>query len=574
MRCFAGFTMTAVSTMHLALEADGEIHRVDPKSLSTRQVRLAQLESQAKSMIGTKLSPDAKSVINDVLLPTIEGEIETAISREFDTVQEHLTELVDALDAKTKQAVTSKGVADTQDSQLDYCRSNEKTALDQYESCETERASKIASDAQHCQAKRDAAAHVCAEKDAAADLTFTDLCAPKTCNLANGDTCGMEEFTKAVEGMNAMVKQKQNDYIAKIQLCNAADQEAADVCAAAEEFAASDSCKEQREQAHHQQTQCESEYGQAKVAICSFGTALQDKCVDLSEVRSLIAKIKASDRTDSLSESDRQHEWQAVQRLSCLLKALRDEGDLSQEAAATCAASRPYPHTFDYLDARIAELTTAENFTCDETSMTFSGYWWSVGDTSSDFAQIASHPALSLQPGTPAFSICGGFTVNPDELELVGSPAVVTENKKLAEIHVSQDYEVSFVIKPDGVGPNWRNVIHFTVGENHGAEGDRVPAVWFYSDATKLHIKSTRKSDVNDGCDPEQHLPMHQETTVTIRVAGGEMNVLFDGTNVCKNTNYGDASVVTKPVTVYAADPWYPNVPDATVGNLVYRRLP
>mmetsp|Transcript_81077 Transcript_81077/g.216562 ORF Transcript_81077/g.216562 Transcript_81077/m.216562 type:complete len:517 (+) Transcript_81077:67-1617(+) len=408
MRCFAGFTMTAVSTMHLALEADGEIHRVDPKSLSTRQVRLAQLESQAKSMIGTKLSPDAKSVINDVLLPTIEGEIETAISREFDTVQEHLTELVDALDAKTKQAVTSKGVADTQDSQLDYCRSNEKTALDQYESCETERASKIASDAQHCQAKRDAAAHVCAEKDAAADLTFTDLCAPKTCNLANGDTCGMEEFTKAVEGMNAMVKQKQNDYIAKIQLCNAADQEAADVCAAAEEFAASDSCKEQREQAHHQQTQCESEYGQAKVAICSFGTALQDKCVDLSEVRSLIAKIKASDRTDSLSESDRQHEWQAVQRLSCLLKALRDEGDLSQEAAATCAASRPYPHTFDYLDARIAELTTATNFTCDEKSMTFSGYWWSTGDKSSDFSRAASNHAVSVQEGTVPFQICGG----------------------------------------------------------------------------------------------------------------------------------------------------------------------
>eukprot|EP00451_Oxyrrhis_marina_P047542 CAMPEP_0204449484 /NCGR_PEP_ID=MMETSP0470-20130426/99860_1 /ASSEMBLY_ACC=CAM_ASM_000385 /TAXON_ID=2969 /ORGANISM="Oxyrrhis marina" /LENGTH=439 /DNA_ID=CAMNT_0051449303 /DNA_START=337 /DNA_END=1653 /DNA_ORIENTATION=- len=280
--------------------------RVVAEALADASVvmRLAQLESQAKSMIGTKLSPDAKSVISDVLLPVIKDEIESAISREFVSVQEQLADLVDGLEVKTQQAVTSKAAADTSDNKLDTCRSNEKTALDQYETCEVDRAAKIVSDAQHCQTKRDAALQTCAEKDVAADVSFSDLCAPTQCNLADGHMCNMEEFTKAVEGMNAMVQQKNDAYLLKTQECNDANKMAADVCSAAEQFSASDSCKEKRELAQHQQAQCEAGYGQAKVAICSFGSALQGKCVDLSEVRSLIAKIKASDRKDSLSESD------------------------------------------------------------------------------------------------------------------------------------------------------------------------------------------------------------------------------------------------------------------------------
>mmetsp|Transcript_18382 Transcript_18382/g.40738 ORF Transcript_18382/g.40738 Transcript_18382/m.40738 type:complete len:91 (+) Transcript_18382:1-273(+) len=39
MRCLAAWMMSAAwAKMHLALEADGEVHAVDPKLLSTRQV--------------------------------------------------------------------------------------------------------------------------------------------------------------------------------------------------------------------------------------------------------------------------------------------------------------------------------------------------------------------------------------------------------------------------------------------------------------------------------------------------------------------------------------------------------
>mmetsp|Transcript_33877 Transcript_33877/g.71829 ORF Transcript_33877/g.71829 Transcript_33877/m.71829 type:complete len:572 (+) Transcript_33877:337-2052(+) len=547
--------------------------RVVAEALADASVvmRLAQLESQAKSMIGTKLSPDAKSVISDILLPVIKDDIEAAISREFVSVQQQLTDLVDGLDVKTQQAVTSKAAADTSDNKLDTCRSNEKTALDQYETCEVDRAAKIVSDAQHCQTKRDAALQICAEKDAAADLSFSDLCAPTQCNLADGNMCNMEEFTKAVEGMNAIVKQKHDDYLEKIQQCNAADKVALDVCAAAEEFAASDSCKEEREQAQHQQVQCESDYGQAKVAICSFGSALQGKCVDLSEVRSLIAKIKASDRKDSLSESDRQHEWEAVQRLSCLLEALRDEGDLSQQAATTCAASRPYPHTFDYLDARIAQLTTTENFNCDETSVSFSGYWWSTGEKSSEFERVASSHTVSLEDGSTPFLVCSDDGAAGKEL--LGSAATVVASNKLGEIEASKHFEVSFVFNPKGTAPGGPNLFQFTIGGNNAKEGDRLPAVWVHSGSTRLHVRSSRQGNLNDGCDPEQLPPLNQDTTVLVRVADGEMNVFFNGNNVCKSTNYANPTVVTQPLLVYASNPWHPSAP-ATIAHLTYKPLP
>jgi len=571
MRCLSGWMMSAAAAnMHLALEADGEIHTVDPQPLSTRQVRLAQLESQAKSMIGTKLSPDAKQIISTVLLPVIKEDIESSIVKEFVTVQQQLTDLVDGLEAKTQQVVTSKVAADTTDNKLDTCRSNEKTALEQYETCEVDRAAKIVSDAQNCQTKRDAAQQTCAEKDVAADVSFSDLCAPTQCNLADGHMCNMEEFTKAVEGMNAMVQQKNDAYLLKTQECNDANKMAADVCSAAEQFSASDSCKEKRELAQHQQAQCEAGYGQAKVAICSFGSALQDKCVDLSEVRSLISKIKASDRTDSLSESDRQHEWQAVQRLSCLLEALRDEGDLSQQAATTCAASRPYVQTFDYLDARIAQLTTNENFNCDETSVSFSGYWWSTGEESSEFERVASSHTVSLEEGSTPFQVCSDDVSSGQEL--LGSAVTLAANNKVGEVEASKHYEISFVLNLKSTPSGWHSVMRFTLGGNNGKEGDRMPALFVRSGDPKLYIRSSRQGSMNDGCDP-QLPPLNQDTTVVIRVADGEMNVLYDGTNVCKSTKYASPTVVTQPLLVYVGDQWYPSAP-ATIAHLTYKPLP
>mmetsp|Transcript_32193 Transcript_32193/g.78573 ORF Transcript_32193/g.78573 Transcript_32193/m.78573 type:complete len:579 (+) Transcript_32193:77-1813(+) len=551
----------------VTVSADGSLSKTLARAAEdtrTRRQRLAMLQARAEEMAHTKLSPDAQGVIGDVLLPTLKDDIESAVLREFTTTQELLSSKVAGLQSKNSEAEKALGVAVTQDKALDQCRTEEQNLMRDLEKCVAERDAKIKSDAEACEQQREAAVDACAARDDAANIELSALCIETKCNLADGNSCGVNGYRTIMEGVAATVAEKERVFNEKSTLCSKAQDDAAATCAAAEQYSSSDSCASKREVLGSKTSSCDQSSESASIAICSFGSDLQSKCADLSEVHELIAEIKGSSREDSLSEPDRQAEWAAVQRLTCLLEALRDDGDLSTEATAACAADRKYPKTFDYMSEAIAAIT------CDQKSFSFSGYSWIMGPTADECCRSAASLPFTAGADQPAFPVCGE---NPNTELLIGEGSDLVQGTSLGEVQASQNYEVSFVVTPHKTREGWSNLIHFTqTGKNCCDEGDRMPAVWFFTQSTRLHIRSGRADGGNDGCDPTEQLPLGKATKIDIRVAEGKMQVFYAGSKVCETSTYASPTVPTGAMVAYAADPWH-NPALAIVSHLTYTRL-
>mmetsp|Transcript_27568 Transcript_27568/g.66443 ORF Transcript_27568/g.66443 Transcript_27568/m.66443 type:complete len:492 (-) Transcript_27568:41-1516(-) len=416
---------TSSFVRHAVVDASGNIAdtvEVAEHRGSARSQMLAQMQDRVSSLLQTKLTPEAKDVITGTLLPTVDKEIAQSILKEFETAQELLNEKVAALKSTTTATVAAKGRADAADQTLLSCREAQKGKFAEHEQCEADRAQRIAELNGECEAARSAAAAKKEQKEAAATFDLgSSVCSPEDCDVAKDPTCGLGDLAESVAGLQAQVKLKVERYTQLTQQLATADEDAMTKCSTAEKYPVENTCETQAEEAASETQKCSAAHETADLDKCNFGTFLQGKCADLTEVNALIEKIKASERTDSLSEPDRQAEWEATQRLKCLLEALRDEGDLSQDAAAQCAAAedRAYPKTFDYKTAEIAELTSGDNFSCGETTITFSGSQWSVGENAEDFQKSEDVPEISLAVHSMPFTFCGGEEPAQCEITMV-----------------------------------------------------------------------------------------------------------------------------------------------------------
>jgi len=139
----------------------------------------------------------------------------------------------------------------------------------------------------------------------------------------------------------------------------------------------------------------------------------------------------------------------------------------------------------------------------------------------------------------------------------------IKKNQQIAENpYIGKEYDVSFelLITKFGTEP-FQSVIHLTLGENHGRNGDRIPAVWV-TDKKKLCIASAVSGDVNK----HDYVPATElEADKWIKVQISQK--LVDG-KYMYDVKVNEESVVnvenTKPekfgpIKVFAGDDWYPN---------------
>ena len=89
-----------------------------------------------------------------------------------------------------------------------------------------------------------------------------------------------------------------------------------------------------------------------------------------------------------------------------------------------------------------------------------------------------------------------------------------------------ESYEVTFSVIPRSRKSGWRNLFHFGVS---GRNVPRIPAVWFYHNSTRLHIRTSANRNNNDGYDPNIHLPLNKVTNVTIKVTGHYVSIGMSG---------------------------------------------
>mmetsp|Transcript_122259 Transcript_122259/g.280045 ORF Transcript_122259/g.280045 Transcript_122259/m.280045 type:complete len:582 (-) Transcript_122259:229-1974(-) len=405
----------AVAKMQMHVGVDGTIDYASTPatshdltaSLSPRMKTLSTLQKRASELMQAQLSPDAKKVIVEVLLPTVQSEIVTSIAKEFATAQGELKTLVDALEAASTKAATLKTAAVSRDNTLIGNQQSWHELLSAYERCEAEKNDSCEDKKQQCATQRAAAAAKCTEADTAATIDFTKICLPETCNLKTDPTCGSQTVQQETDGWLADARAKMEAFQQLETECWSMSDDATRTCTDAETHCAADHCAGERTAYEQKKDAAIQSEGPALLAKCEFGHAAQAKCADLTAVHDLIAKIKATNRQDALSEADRVAEFAAVQRLICLLQALHDEGDLSTEATTVCAGKTPYPHAFDYFDQKIADLTAGNRIACTETAFTFSGYAWTTGATSADFAKAQASHAFTVDSAAQPFVSCG-----------------------------------------------------------------------------------------------------------------------------------------------------------------------
>jgi hypothetical protein len=158
--------------------------------------------------------------------------------------------------------------------------------------------------------------------------------------------------------------------------------------------------------------------------------------------------------------------------------------------------------------------------------------------------------------------------VKPCESEskvlISGDFTPVRSHKITNSFDTRENFVVGFDLVVHGVAHGWRNILHFGT-----SNAERIPAVWTYSQSSRLHVRMATKSSWNHGCDPPSKVPLGQSTHIEIRVAGGTFSVSFNGVVQCTTDYTGHVLPARTDRDVYVSDPWY-TPSDVTLSNLVY----
>ena len=132
-----------------------------------------------------------------------------------------------------------------------------------------------------------------------------------------------------------------------------------------------------------------------------------------------------------------------------------------------------------------------------------------------------------------------------------------TKASLIKTLAIDPDYKFEITITPTGKAAGWRNIIHNTIGGKDMCDDCRLPGLWFFSNTTRLHIRSGSIGTGNFGYDPPMELPLNQETNVTITVQGDEMKVEYSGAITHSKTVKIHENRASGAAKFYASDPWY-----------------
>merc|ERR1711881_482215 len=155
----------------------------------------------------------------------------------------------------------------------------------------------------------------------------------------------------------------------------------------------------------------------------------------------------------------------------------------------------------------------------------------------------------------------------------VGGWTWIRRNRRVAVVTVNPHYEVQFSIIPRRRVNGWSNILH-TTGTNRNCCGwaDRVPAVWFYSRATRMHIRSGHAKSGNHGLDPPNHLPWNRVSHVKIRAHNRHLCVwIWGATRYGRCIGHGTRRWGGR-AHFYVSDPWHHQA-GAQISNVWFRHM-
>jgi len=358
----------------------------------------------ARVTMALKETPEAMAHLTDALNDVIEelqDTVKTTINVSFQQTQKELNDRMDNLVDATTTALGLKDVAYTDDSIYITCVEEE-----QAKKVLAEAAAKANDDAYY------AIEEPCDRQENNKAFSWEPQVKPSTftCNFMEGDCTSKLE---AYEGdVNVTVLQALDTEVGqRVAFYNTAKTD----CQNAHDL--HDEKRRENEDAWavfgDKQEECRGQNEKRELAMCGFGTSLQQKCRLVGEFNTLLVEINTPNGNVH-SQPDRDGEWATTETTICMLQQVIDTGAVDENTLASCAAGKPFSTEVGELDLKEAELTqqtTSENFSCEETSITFTGKNWIIPprhEHSRYYEDFDYHPELSLESGDDPFVFCSG----------------------------------------------------------------------------------------------------------------------------------------------------------------------
>lgn len=120
---------------------------------------------------------------------------------------------------------------------------------------------------------------------------------------------------------------------------------------------------------------------------------------------------------------------------------------------------------------------------------------------------------------------------------------------------------ISFNIFPVNLVHGLSNILHATIGRDVGRIGYRIPAIWFRSGTTRLHICSAVSGGQNYCYNSFRDLPLFKQSFVivqqikTSRPRWYRYQIIVNGIRVKSVIN--TKAEIFSNVKYYTSDPWY-----------------
>jgi len=159
----------------------------------------------------------------------------------------------------------------------------------------------------------------------------------------------------------------------------------------------------------HQQKDCQQALDARREAICLFGEELQSKCGQVSEFKAFLSEVEAVKGSEH-SHPDRIQEWSTADLIRCMVS--EGGSDIDSNLLNTCEAKVNYNRDIGEFFKRtdeLAQMTSPDNFTCSESSITFLGKSWEIppGADSSEYTVIEDfHPKIHFEDDSVPFALC------------------------------------------------------------------------------------------------------------------------------------------------------------------------
>merc|ERR1719265_2584467 len=178
--------------------------------------------------------------------------------------------------------------------------------------------------------------------------------------------------------------------------------------------------------------------------MCTFGDRLQEKCEARGKFEAVLERELTSQ--EQSVDKKRQAQWESVQKVRCALERFIGGGSVEPPegggVTASCEDKIDYLSDVGFIDDLKADqdrLALAQQFTCEEKSVSFSGFWWSTGPTSNDYVKHWHDDVdVTITPiGASPFDFCDAAAAH---LDVEQAPASLSQSLDGERIHHGEEH--------------------------------------------------------------------------------------------------------------------------------------